>query len=647
MEPGEADAQRIVEAARFDVIVFLYACQSEMTDQNAAVRGELLDALLALLNTAQRNEVTQFILITDRRAFGKVQEGLETEQPIPDTPGGVLNKAAEDCLEHCILDGFGTLLIRVDSLYAPHWDGCFLTSAVACGDGHETLRLTMSENAPCGFLRASDLADFLCIAIHSRLTGIVHLTDDETISYGNAVARLQAYYPKLRPSWSSRASGCVRLKLGRAAALGWAPKHRWWQELDLLCADATKQKPSLWDRVHALHHRRWRLLPLIEIVLLAVFAFLLSLPSGSGYLVRYYTLWLLYVALISGVNGLWHGVAASVVASAVYLLALGRSAAPIALSGGSWLPIIAYAVCGVTLGLLHNTRSKQYLRAQRVIELREEENALLETVYQHATQERNRLMEKAQAWDSYGRIYGVARELDSLQPEQVLLTALDVVETVLQSQSVAIYYFNTNSEYARLVLRSSGLEIANSLALRSFPALDGAIRAGTMYQSDDSEPSLAAPILMDGAPVAMIVLWRQPDGGNSLYYKNLFSITCGLVESATVRAMKHLEFAPDVYVEGTHLLSEKYFLSVLKVFENMRSRGAGDYLLLCISSQSDLSTREYDRRISLVARSTDLCGRMDCGAYYALLPQADSEHFIRIAARFAEQALFCDLIETL
>ena len=312
----------------------------------------------------------------------------------------------------------------------------------------------------------------------------------------------------------------------------------------------------------------------------------------------------------------------------------------------NWLPMTTYLLGGGIFGYLHDKRAEQLSTLEKEKRQQDEEAAFLETIYQRAAEDRDQLQAQVtRSRDSYGRIYSITRELDSLQPEQILLSTLNVMEGILQNQSVAIYYYKHDYDFARLVLHSRDMKLlGNSLDLKTLPLLRDAIDQGKVFANtalSPAYPSFAAPILMDGAPIAMIVLWDVSFEQCSLYFQNLFSITCGLVQSAMVRAMQYFRLSPDVYVEDTHFLAEKPFLSALEVYRSMRRRHAGSFLLLRVTGDASMDIAEYDMRISSATRSTDICARLDSGSYYVLLPQADEEHLPRISARFAAQQLRC------
>lgn len=655
MSPSDPSVQRILEACRFDAVIFFFSCQCEALSDDASVKGAMLDALLTLQPAAQRSGVAHFILITDRRVFGRAQEGLETEQPLPDSAAGVLIKAAEDCFQHSIANRFQTLLVRVTSLYAPGWSGSFFRCAARMARDDETLTLSGPAETPCDFLRAADLAEFLCRALEEGLTGTAHALYGEPSRYADLAARLSSCLPKLRVSYTDAKLAPPMLKPGLSRCLDWVPRHNWMEELPALTGEErpVKRRGPAASLNGWLRRTFGRALPYLELAVLAVAAFGLTKLTGRDAMFRYLNFWLLYVVMVGNMHGIRPGLAAALIACFFYgwdWIQAGNELRLLLYNIDNWLPMTTYLLGGGIFGYLHDKRGEQLSALEREKQERDEEAAFLETIYQRAAEDRDRLQAQVvRSRDSYGRIYSITRELDSLQPEQIFLSTLNVMEGILQNQSVAIYYYKPECDFARLVLRSGGMKrLANSLDLSKLPLLRREMDGGKVFANTDlspSYPAFAAPILMDRAPIAMIVLWDVPFDQCSLYFQNLFSITCGLVQSAMVRAIQYFNLTPDVYVENTHILSEGPFLSALEIYRSMRRRHAGDFLLLRVTApEAGLGVLEFDSRVAGATRSTDLCGRLDSGSYYVLLPQADEEHFTQISARFAARQLRCEMV---
>lgn len=643
MDPSEEYAQRMVEIARFDVIVFFYALSSEGIGEDTARRGAMLDALWALATTAKRSGLKQFILVTDRRVFGSGQSGLEDEQPVPDTSAGVMNSAAEDCVNCCSQGDYTSLIVRVDSLYAPRWEGSLLYELMEHGDGRDIYAMPCAAEAPCGFLRASDLSEFLCIAIEDGLSGAVHVAGDAPCDYGTVVERVSELEPKLRVSWAVKPTSAVSLLSGRTEALGWLPERRWDEDLrELSPRTQSDMKYTIKRKLLGASKTIGRF---TLIALLAVILHFVIVPQNGVFALPGILAWLVYVACAGVIGGLWTGMTAAALACGSYLIWLSRAGHSLgemlSVSEG-WPPLLAYTLAGAMFGALSAVIGGRFSKTRREKERREEESALRELALRQADEELQRLeKEPKAASDSYGRIYGIARELDSLQPQQVLLSALDVIEDVLESTRVAIFYVKPGDRYARLALNSRGMWLPRSLTLDEIDGLAEAIQSGVTYTRDEGAPALVVPIKYENATVAMIALWEKPDKALKPYYQNLFDITCGLVESAMARAMYRLRYASDVYLSDTHMLTEKHFLLALEAFRKIKRLGRGDFLLLQVECEDTLSIVEFDSRLGAVMRATDISGRMGDGTVLALLPQAEKEHYSRIAARFAQHGMLC------
>jgi UDP-glucose 4-epimerase len=270
-------------------------------------------------------------------------------------------------------------------------------------------------------------------------------------------------------------------------------------------------------------------------------------------------------------------------------------------------------------------------------------------MYDQAHEDRNKLLEQVMRYrDSYGRIYQITRELDTLQPEQVFLSTLNVVEDTLQNQSVAIYARKGNLPFARLVVHSRSMQnLPRSLDMEKLPKLRDSLNQGKLFVNKSLEPgypAFAAPVSDEKEPLAAIMLWDVPFDKQTLYFENLFNVVAGLVQSAMVRALKYFNLSGDVYLVNTRILADHAFLSALGVYQNMRKQRSGRFLLVRLHGDADLSIEEYDRRIGQAIRSTDLAGRLADGAYYVLFPQAGTENLPQISARFATQGIQCEVV---
>lgn len=655
IHPGHPDALRLMEACRFQAVVFFYAYQCEELEEYGSVQGAMLDALFSMQHTAQQNGAERFVLVTDRRVFGRAQAGREDETPIPDSPTGILIKAAEDCLRCGAQEGVSTLLLRVSSLYAPGEAGTFFAEAQNCAREDRDLVLKGAADTPCDFLHADDLALFLSLALDKGLSGVAHACYGVARTYGQMAAALLEKLPGLRVSFAPARAREAVLQLGAAQALNWVPRHDCLKELDELVGGAEKARRGgrLKARLAtAMKRSLGKALPWVELILLALAAQGLLQLTATNATFRFVDFWLLYVILMGNMHGGPMGVLAALIACLAYALDWlkgGNDVSLLVFNIDNWLPVVTYLLAGGFFGYLHD-KQQEKLDAMRLEQReREDEARFLQTMYHQAYEDRNQLQEQVMRYrDSYGRIYSITRELDTLQPEQIFLSTLDVLEDTMQNHSVALYSRKGNTAFARLVVHSRAIDhLARSLDMETLPLMKEKLDQGQFFANATLEPgypAFAAPVMNGEEPVAAIMLWDVPFDHQTLYHQNLFSVVAGLVQSAMLRALQYLSAAHDMYLEDTHILASQAFRSTLGIYQNMRKRRTGSFLLLRVRASEALPLSEYDKRIGRATRSTDLAGRLEDGEYYVLFPQAGVENAPQIGARFAAQGLSYEVV---
>lgn len=654
ISPGHPEALQIIQAGRFGAIVFFYAYQCEATMTYGSVQGVMLDALFQLQHTASGCGVERFFLVTDLRVFGVGQAGRENETALPDNATGILINAAEEVLR-CIEPGaMKTLLIRVSNLYCPGYEDSFFTRALHCAQNNQTFQLSGQPNTTCDFLHVDDLALFITLALEKKVTGVVHLAYGEPCTYEYAVSQLITCLPELQTLYleDSVTRPSLQCALAKLNA-DWVPRHRWISELNAIYAGSAPniQKLNLRHRISKSLHRLFgNAMPWVELLIFGVIAEGLLRVSQTNMPFRFLDYWLLYVILMGNMHGRPIGIMAGVIACIGYganWVLTGHDLYLLLYNNDNWLPLIMYLLSGGAFGYLHdkNTENMESMRQEK--EQRDEETEFMQTMYKQADEDRNSLQEQVMRFrDSYGRIYAITRELDTLQPEQVFLSTLDVLEDVMQNHSVALYSCNASSSFARLVVHSRSMDdLPRSMDMRNYPLMLDMHTKGETFANTQLEPGypvFCAPLMQEGRAIAMITLWDVPFEQQTLYRQNLFSVVSGLVQSAMVRALNYFGSAQDMYINDTHILTDKAFRATLGVYSQMRKQHASAYLLLNVNSMdNNTSIEEYDRRIGRAIRGTDIAGQLNNGRICALLPQASLENMPQIEKRFLASRLYC------
>ncbi len=178
------ETARYISASGFEAIIFFFAAQCEDRRKYGISQGKQLDLLFDVYYDSNNNSLEQFILVTDQRVFSDSQQGTEEEDPLPDTPTGVMMKAAESCVlfrpeGHDIR----TLLVRTTSIYVPGDPTSFWGIARVRTQNRQEFVLHGSSDTPCDFLHAEDLGVFLEYAVSMELSGVAHVSQGTPATY--------------------------------------------------------------------------------------------------------------------------------------------------------------------------------------------------------------------------------------------------------------------------------------------------------------------------------------------------------------------------------------------------------------------------------------------------------------------------------
>jgi UDP-glucose 4-epimerase len=256
--------------------------------------------------------------------------------------------------------------------------------------------------------------------------------------------------------------------------------------------------------------------------------------------------------------------------------------------------------------------------------------------------------------DSFGKIYTITRELDTLQEHAVYFRALTILEDLMENENIAIYSLTPDSVYARLEVSSIALSyrLAKSLRLSDFPEVVEAIEQGIIFQNTGllpNYPAYIAPVINFSypfnVPVGIVVIWSARFEQFSTYYYNLFKVISGLIQASLVRATKFVDANYEkLYIPATRILNSDAFGDILKTRMEMRRNGVARYQLIKLDP-SGLDYQALYSKASEGIRATDIVGLQKDGEVYVLLSQADDLDARNVIGRFKNLGLESKVVE--
>ena len=351
---------------------------------------------------------------------------------------------------------------------------------------------------------------------------------------------------------------------------------------------------------------------------------------------------LLFVVLLGSTHGTSFGLLAALVASGLALLSwheAGMNFSMLLYNVENWIPFALYLLAGGITGYLHDKHNNEVRFQQEQVDLVEEKYKFLYGVYDDISGIKDQFREQLMGYrDSFGRIYSITTQLNSLQEEDIMFRAIGVLEDVLENDSIAIYSLDDHQGYGRLQVSSHTLQtsLPKSLKLSDFPELGTHIEKGEIYQNKNllhDYPAYFSPVLDGTTPVAGIAIWEASFDQFSLQYLNLVKVITGLIQSALVRAsLFRRANLPNLYLPNTRILTPAAFRDILTAKQEMETSQVAEYELVRILTEFD-DLAEASAKIEKGIRNTDYIGMLEDGLCYILLSQTDWMNAFNVLSR--------------
>ena len=514
-----------------------------------------------------------------------------------------------------------------------------ITSAL---DSNRIIVNAPKEDFERNFLHVNDLADFLHQASQEESSPELqtfNLQSTDTLSIKQLETLLSKSFPSLSIEFAGNENQFTRPAEGEAARtkLGWFSRQTLRLNLpDLIEAIRQRQKaePTFWQKFR---NRAISLQPLIKWVELILGAALVQhLNSITNTLVqfKFVDFRLLFVVVMGSVHGFVFGLLSAVIASLSALLSwyqLGLDWDLLIYNPENWLPFAIYLTAGAVTGYMQERRNSEQRFQEQQKKLLNEKYQFLYGVYNDIREIKNQYRDQLMGYrDSFGRIYNITRELDTLQEADILLRALNILEDVMENENIAIYAIDSNFRFARLQITSRKLRetLGKSLQIDKYPLLKEKIESREIFQNtalDPDYPAYFVPITNGGKIVAGIAIWKANFEQYTLNYFNLLKVISGLIQSSLVRAtlFNEVNEAQTMY-PNTRILKPEPFKQLIDIHTQMKDTHVSDFSLLRVISPVT-NMEDFYQRVSKGIRTVDAVGKLTDDNYYILLSQTASK----------------------
>lgn len=391
--------------------------------------------------------------------------------------------------------------------------------------------------------------------------------------------------------------------------------------------------------------------PYVEnIGMFLIVCFISSFLSRNNSIFTIIDLKIIYIIVI----GMMHGMKQSVIASILSCLLLisnqlsqGISIISIFVLSQSLVQMLMYVLLGIYTGYASDFKNNQIKELKRINEEKDSKYEFLEDIYNSTYEEKRELEEKViSSKDSFGKIYSYVKELDSLKPQYILRSSIDIMEEFLENNNISIY--TLNNDYLRLNVKSNNKDFnpLKSIKINDLYEAKDKLLNKEIYINKNLNPklpSMVAPIVKDNKIISIIMVDKIKFSKMNLYYQNLFKVIVSLIETSIIKAYNYEEATiKQRYIDETIFLRKEYLKSALKVCEISKKEKKSDYTLLKVDMLNDINY--LSKEISKCIRSTDLAGVCN-NHVYIILNNTNKEESSVVVSRLIGKNLTVKIVD--
>lgn len=540
MEKGEE--KEIFSAYEFERIIYF----SQYLTFHGSYEGEL-EHLRMILQYCRRGKNVQMVYLTGPEGNYNVSTGKT-----------VLVEAAEQlCMHYNEVNQLPVKIIRIPYLYSASYKKDYFYKLFQKIEQKEEIVLTECACQKMYFICMEDLAELLYRVFDNWDTKreILSVADEFGNTFGDFVSLLKTQCPAVNVRLLEEAVVQELQVTDRVLRkrYGWFPKvSLFWdvpyllQEYNRIPKHRMKTRDKL-KRWLAVHKKIWGMIELI-------FGFgvmeLLNYLTGNHVQFRMIDCRLLFIVVYGTIYGMNLGMGAACLASFSLVRAYvkqGMNGFTLFYEPTNWVPFIVYFTAGAVCGYVQ-LKNKEFLRfVQKENTLLKKKNLFIKSLYQDALQGKRELRKQIiGSRDSFGKIFDITKQLNSVYPQEICMRAIQVLEEGMENDSVAVYLFGKGEQSAKLEAASQSIfrEIPREWNPEDYKDAMEVLEKKELWvnrKMDVNAPMYMAGIHKDSKLVLVIIIYRMKYEQMNLYYENLLHILSGLIEMFFVRAVDYQE----------------------------------------------------------------------------------------------------------
>ncbi|MBO7288370.1 MAG: HD domain-containing protein [Clostridia bacterium] len=628
--------EKIFETYDFDVVIFFARELTYSTEEESD--AENLREILSLTAKYQKDAKVIY--------FSSLDGAYSNKKDI-----SVLTLSKENLCEfytkHHDID---IKIVRIPHLYSGTYKGDFLNNIFS---QMETGMVTLSEyeGSRAFFISMHDISVLVSRFLENWQEGIgtLNVSDEFSITFGDIIDRILEYNSELKVVYTGEDEAnylnikntALRSEYGYFSRISIIDDldeeyEKYQVQKNLMVVDF-RTKIKKWMSKHT------PVVKAAEIGVMFLITEILNIITGSSVMFSIVDFRMAFIVIVSIVHGLYSGLMAAGLSSAAWFIAKiisGTSWLTIFYEPSNWFAFVYYFLVGAVVGYVRLSKDDKIKFGNDQIYLLEEKLGFAHELYQDTFNEKRDLKKQIiGSKDSFGKIFDVTRNLDTVEPHKLYLRIINTFEDILENKSLSVYSVNDKSVFGRLEVSSRDIinEVSRSISLDTYKPVLDKIKKDEIWKNTEFLPNLpmyAAGVWRGEKLELIIFIWYVKPEQNSLYYVNLFKILRDLVEISLLRAYDYNQHLYESqYIQNTRILCKEEFDKIYDNFKDMTERKIFSYEFLEIDTKGH-SYMEVDKMLAGKIRANDILGEISNGKLGILLSQATQNDLKYILPRF-------------
>ncbi len=529
-------------------------------------------------------------------------------------------------------------IVRIPHLYSGALAGDFLHSIFEQME-KGTVLLKEMEGSGAFFISMHDVSLLISRFLENWQggTGTLNVSDEFNITFGDIMNRICMYQSNLKVIYTGGDEGGL-LDIQNTALRN---EYGWFSKISILddleeeyenyLAEKNLRASDFWSRARKWMKGHTPLVKAAEIALLFFITELLNLITGSSVMFSIVDFRMAFIVIVAIVHGLNAGLLAAGLSSVAWFIAKivsGTGWLTIFYEPTNWFAFVYYFLVGAASGYVRLTKDDKIKFGDEQIRLLEEKLEFTRELYQDTFNEKRDLKKQIiGSKDSFGKIFDVTKNLDTVEPHKLYLKIMDTFEDTLENKALSVYSVNEQSMFGRLEVSSRDIlsEVSRSISLDTYKPVLDKIKKDEIWKNTEFIPNLpmyAAGVWQREKLVLLIFIWHVKPEQNSLYYVNLFKILCDLAEISLLRAYDYnQQLYESQYLPQTRILCKEEFDKIYTNFKSMAERKVFTYEFMEIDIHGH-SYAEASKMLAGKIRANDILGARENGKLGLLLSQA-------------------------